>query len=140
MKRYNVISGTALTGAGAEIYEDSEGRFVKYSDALAAIEQARKNEGDWKRAVDQLLTTWHTTADSYASPREAIKALIAFEVMTALDPNVSSDAAALVEQARREEREACASLCDSLRTVIIDGALVPAMPSHCAAAIRVRKP
>lgn len=51
-----------------------------------------------------------------------------------------SMALAAIEQARREEREACASLCDSLRTVIIDGALVPAMPSHCAAAIRVRKP
>lgn len=37
MKRYNVISGTALTGAGAEIYEDEEGRFVLHRD-VAALE------------------------------------------------------------------------------------------------------
>ena len=71
---------------------------VTLSMALAAIEQAQA----WKKAVDDLLATWYTTADSYATPREAIKALIAFEVMTALDPKVSSDAAALVEQARKE--------------------------------------
>lgn len=37
MKRYNVI------GSGT-IYEDEEGRFVLHSDALAAIEQARREE------------------------------------------------------------------------------------------------
>lgn len=105
---------------GALSYQDCR-------DAIAAIEQANA----WKRAVDDLLATWYTTADSYASPREAIKALIAFEVMTALDPKVSSDAAALVEQARKEEREACAMIADrrTLQTNL-----------EIAAAIRVRKP
>lgn len=47
---------------------------------------------------------------------------------------------AAIEQARNEEREECAKLCDSLRSVIVDDALVPAAPGHCAAAIRARKP
>ena len=83
---------------------------VTLSMALAAIEQAQA----WKKAVDDLLATWYTTADSYATPREAIKALIAFEVMTALDPKVSSDAAALVGQARKEEREAWSKWADAV--------------------------
>lgn len=99
----------------------------------AAIEQARKDEGNWKRAVDDLLATWYTTADSYATPREAIKALISFEVMTALDPKVSSDAAALVEKAREEEREECAKLCEQTGPDDWTG-------YNCAAAIRARKP
>ena len=111
----------------------------------AAIEQARKDEGNWKRAVDDLLATWYTTADSYATPREAVKALIAFEVMTALDPKVSSDAAALVEQTRKEEREACAILAWSegmrvYRRSEIDSTDSRAVGSLIAAAIRARKP
>ena len=41
MKRYNVISSERRIGT--EIYADPEGRFVLYSDALAAIEQARSD-------------------------------------------------------------------------------------------------
>ena len=128
MKRYSI-------DAEERYCDDERGMFMLYTDHLAAVEQAQA----WKRAVDDLLATWYTTADSYATPREAVKGLIAFEVMTALDPKVSSDAAALVEQARMEEREACARLCDSLRSVIVDDALVPAAPGHCAAALRARK-
>jgi len=82
-------------------------------DALAAVEQAQQ----WQLAVDQLLSGWHSTADSYASPHEAIKALIAFEVTAALDPKVSSDAAALVDQARREALEEAEKVCESLSAV-----------------------
>ena len=129
---------------------------IMYRDAVrrmrqaeAKAEQARKDDkqhieilehnlaalqgDDWRHAIDQELSNWHTTADSYATPREAVKALIAFEVMTALDPKVSSDAAALVEKAREEEREECAKLCEQTGPDDWTG-------YNCAAAIRARKP
>lgn len=42
MKRYNVTSSDRRIGT--EMHADSDGRFVLYSDHLAAIEQARKEE------------------------------------------------------------------------------------------------
>ena len=53
------------------------------------------------RKMQQVQSNNGATAGAVAS----LKALIAFEVMTALDPAVSSNAAALVEQGRNEERE-----------------------------------
>ena len=40
MKRYNVVSSDRRIGT--EMHADSDGRFVLYSDHLAAIEQARR--------------------------------------------------------------------------------------------------
>lgn len=94
IRTYPVIYGGPTAG-GKE--------YVPLKWAKTAIEQAQQ----WQLAIDQLLSGWHSTADSYSTPHEAVKALIAFEVMAALDPRVSSDAEALVEQGRREERARC---------------------------------
>lgn len=96
--------------AGITPLQDGALSYQDCRDALAAIKQAQA----WKQAVDDLLATWYTTADSYATPREAVKALISFEVMTALDPKVSSDVPALVEQARKEEREVWSKWADAV--------------------------
>ena len=96
----------------ADVLDNSTGNLPL--NAVKKLHMQRDEAQAWKRAIDDLLATWYTTADSYATPREAVKALIAFEVMTALDPKVSSDAAALVEQARMEEREAWSKWADAV--------------------------
>ena len=56
--------------------------------------------GEWKQAIDDELVTIESTADSYPTAKEALKALIDWHVSVALDPRVSSDAQALVAQGR----------------------------------------
>lgn len=73
-----------------------------------AQEELRKVRGteptakpsDWKQAIDDELATVLSTADSYPTAKEAVKALIDWHVSVALDPRVSSDAQALVDQGR----------------------------------------
>lgn len=89
MKRYNVISGTALTGAGAEIYEDEEGRFVRYSDVAAleaelaavraekaellkALVEARELVSGWADYADEYFKTKHRLTDDLAMLDAAI--------------------------------------------------------------------
>ena len=61
----------------------------------------------WKAAVIDALVTAHIyTAAHESDPRGALKALLAYEQAVALDPAVSSDAAALIERGRREARDA----------------------------------
>ena len=115
----------------ADVLDNSTGNLPL--NAVKKLHMQRDEAQAWKRAIDDLLATWYTTADSYATPREAVKALIAFEVMTALDPKVSSDAAALVEQAKRKEREACLSI---LRSVTPEN---PMTVNDCIEAIEARK-
>lgn len=52
VKRYNVVSSDHCTGTEMQARED--GRFVMYSDALAAIEQARKEEREACAALAEL--------------------------------------------------------------------------------------
>lgn len=52
----------------------------------------------WKQAVDAELVTLGSTADSFASPREAVEALVKWHVEVALDPAVSSAAQALIDR------------------------------------------
>jgi hypothetical protein len=69
----------------------------------------------WRDAIDDaLVCAYLGTADSFASPREALAALIAWEQKGALDPAVSAEARAL-RDALRDERDDANAECVALR-------------------------
>ena len=73
------------------------------------------DDGPWKSAViDQLVIAHILTAEHESDPLKAIQDLLAYHTEIAVDPRVSGAAAGLVEQAKAEEREACAKVCDEL--------------------------
>lgn len=43
----------------------------------------------WREAVEHELATMHATADSYATPLDAVRAVIDWNVMVSLDPRVN---------------------------------------------------
>ena len=67
------------------------------------------DDGPWKSAVIDRLVIAHIL-----DPLKAIQDLLAYHTEIAVDPRVSGAAAGLVEQAKAEEREACAKVCDEL--------------------------
>ena len=75
------------------------------------------DDGPWKAAViDQLVIAHILTAEHESDPLKAIQDLLAYHTDIAVDPRVSGAAAGLVEQAKAEEREACAKVCESRQT------------------------
>ena len=75
------------------------------------------DDGPWKSAViDRLVIAHILTAEHESDPLKAIQDLLAYHADIAVDPRVSGAAAKLVEQAKAEEREACAKLCEKPRT------------------------
>lgn len=63
----------------------------------------------WKAAViDQLIIAHILTAEHEPDPLKAVQDLLAYHADIAVDPRISGAAAKLVEQAKAEEREACA--------------------------------
>lgn len=101
----------------------------------AAIADA---DSPWKNAViEQLVVAHILTAEHESDPRKAIQDLLAYNSEIAVDPRVSDAAALLAEQARAEEREACAKLCDPAPGVKYSPNTLSAMIS-CAFAIRAR--
>ena len=73
------------------------------------------DDGPWKTAViDQLVIAHILTAEHESDPLKALQDLLAYHTDIAVDPRVSGAAATLVEQAKAEEREACAKVCDEL--------------------------
>ena len=76
---------------------------VDIHEAAAEIERLRAalaaEPHDWREAVDDMLSVQHEVASH--NPRESINRLINWHVAVALDPLVSSDAAALVESGRQ---------------------------------------
>jgi len=65
-----------------------------------------RDADEWKNAVDDWCThTLMTTADSFASPKDAITAIVAMEQRIALDPSVSKEARDLVQSGRDAERD-----------------------------------
>lgn len=83
----------------------------KHAAELAKLRQ-------WRDTVDDMLTVCHEVASD--DPRESIDRLINWHVQVALDPAVSSDAAALVEVGRQQgaqpPREALQPLSDEIST------------------------
>ena len=71
------------------------------------------DDGPWKAAViDQLVIAHILTAEHESDPLKALQDLLAYHTEIAVDPRVSGAAAKLVEQAKAEEREACAKALD----------------------------
>ena len=55
----------------------------------------------WRDAInDELICTHLGTADSFPDPKDALNALIDWHVAVALDPEVSSEAQALIDRGR----------------------------------------
>lgn len=75
------------------------------ADALAAaLTKAREEGGPWRDEIDTALIVREIGTADTMTPREAIGALMDWEVMVALDPKVSADARALIAQGREEGR------------------------------------
>ena len=85
--------------------------------AEAALAEPQPDADDpWKSAVIEQLVMAHTiTAEHESDPLKAVQDLLAYHADIAVDPRVSGAAANLVEQAKAEEREACAKVCESER-------------------------
>ena len=67
--------------------------------AIDAIRAELAQENPWRDAIDAELICCHIgTADSFPDPKDALAALIDWHVAVALDPEVSSDAQALVDR------------------------------------------
>jgi hypothetical protein len=60
-------------------------------DCLLEINKLVKEMSEWKEAVDRELVILESTADSYTSPREAVKAVIDWNVAVATDPKVNGN-------------------------------------------------
>lgn len=67
----------------------------------------------WKGAVDHELVTFDSTADSFASPKEAIQALIDWHVSVAIDPLVNGGFKLVPIEPTDEMIEAGCALYDS---------------------------
>lgn len=79
-----------------------------------SINEDPANDNPWKATViDQLVIAHILTAEHESDPLKAIQDLQAYHAHIAVDPRISGAAAKLVEQARAEEREACALVCES---------------------------
>lgn len=64
----------------------------------------------YRQAIDDELVTIESTVDTYPDARAAVRALIDWHVMVALDPAVSSDARALVHRGMDRAAEVCDTL------------------------------
>lgn len=73
---------------------------------------------DWKQAIDDELVTLESTADSYPTAKDALKALIDWHVSVALDPQVSSEAQALIDKGRAPIAEEERAELERLRALI----------------------
>lgn len=108
---------TPIEEAGLRAHGLPVGKPSQLADAfrlgMAWADKARTSP--WKSAViDQLVIAHILTAEHESDPLKAIQDLLAYHADVAVDPRVSGAAATLVEQAKAEEREACAKACDEL--------------------------
>ena len=94
-----------------QLYPREEGAFPVYTEAaVLAVAEALSN---WKeRVIDQLVICHILSAEHEADPVKALNDLISWHVQVALDPLVSSDAAALVAAGAADMRERAALACD----------------------------
>lgn len=93
----------------------------KHAAELAKLRQ-------WRDVADDMLTVLHEVASD--DPRESIDRLINWHVQVALDPAVSSDAAALVEVGRQQGAKLRQGEARAVRYAALSGPApsVPAVP------------
>ena len=73
---------------------------LRVYDAIAA-NYAHPPRDEWRDAVhDELVTTWTVSGENAGNPRLALRDIINWHVRVALDPAVSSDAQALIDQGK----------------------------------------
>lgn len=78
------------------------------------MKQTTKDQ-DWKEAIIDELICLHIYNESHEqNPHKAIHDAISWNVEVALDPQVSSDAQALIDRGAAAEREACAKIVDHI--------------------------
>jgi len=70
------------------LYPEYSGNYKHIIDKLT-IDKLKTRNDDWKKAIDEALLGIDSTADSFAIPQEAIRALIDWHVSVALDPTVN---------------------------------------------------
>lgn len=113
-----VMDEAARNGADSRSMPDD---YVAVAAWLCGVstKEAPQPDADtpWRDAVIvELLVACMLDAGHEADPSRAVKDLITYHSDLAVDPRVSEAAARLVEQARGEEREACALVCESRQT------------------------
>lgn len=99
---------------------------------LALVLRENRRLSDVAKAVDHELVTMGSTLESYPDARKAVAALIDWHCRVAVDPAVSSDARALIEQVRREALqdvplgalERAAKHCDSMMDYETGGIII----------------
>ena len=124
-----------IWGNGCPVYNREQLRIYAIAYARAAV-LAERERSPWKAALDQELVSLHlgtTDTPGYDTPKAALDAIIQWHVKIALDPAVSSDAAALIAA----ERERCAKVCEAqeVHDVVHPGTAF-AVQGMCIAAIR----
>ena len=68
-------------------------------------------QGEWKEAVLNELIVGHVyQAEHDSNPRKAVHDCITWHTQVAMDPLVSSDAQALIDQGAKAERKRCCSI------------------------------
>ena len=118
------------------VYNREQMRAYATAYARAAV-LAERERSPWKMALDQELVSLHigtTDTPGYDTPKGALDEIIKWHTTIALDPAVSSDAAALIAA----ERERCAKVCESKYAPADDGWLTgyAVCAKDCADAIR----
>lgn len=78
---------------------DNKHGYSMKADALHNLRSALAQPNPWKDAIDNALIWWHIgTIESFPTAKAALDALIDWHVRVALDPEVSSDAQALIDR------------------------------------------
>jgi hypothetical protein len=87
--------------------ERDEWQRIAADNASTSLAVARERN-EWREAIhDELFTTWILSDENEDDPRLALQDIIRWHVMAALDPAVSSDARALIDQGKAM-RDDCA--------------------------------
>ena len=84
-----------------------------FSETVKRLTAAAEQRGAaWQDAVIEQLVVAHIYRKEHATdPRKALQDLISWHVQVALDPQVSSDAQALVDRGAEAMQEKCVTLC-----------------------------
>jgi len=96
-----------------EYFEKFPDRINRHSGQAQMVSQLDTSFKD--QVIEHLVMACIYQKDHETMPRKAIQDLIAWEVKVALDPQVSSDAAALIERGRRESAHKIVELQRLLR-------------------------
>lgn len=88
-------------------------------DAIAVIQQAQPQPmNPWQQAIDDEMVALHL-GGAWGNPKACLKELLDWHVSVALDPSVSSDAAALVDRGRAEAKK-LEQTCKDFEDALLD--------------------